>query len=103
VENRGTKALNITNKYMSDDELNGRPFYELWAEDTLQELKDVRRGYFIKTNKALFHARAGACIQIELSDACGISEQKALIEELVLRYKKSEAFETAMTVISTGV
>jgi len=103
VENRGTKALNITNKYMSDDELNGRPFYEMWAEDTLQELKDVRRGYFIKTNKALFHARAGACIQIELSDACGISEQKALIEELVLRYKKSEAFETAMTVLSTGV
>lgn len=96
VANYGTKAENISNKYMSDTAIDGIPFYERWGIDTLEEKSRFRKGMFIKTNQALFHARAGALISIDLVDSCGVYEEKALILELVLRYKKDAAFETSL-------
>ena len=66
--------------------------------DTLEEMSRVKRGLFIKTNRALFHARAGAWIEIDLSDVCGMRIERGQITSLVLRYKKDAAFETAVTV-----
>lgn len=96
VANYGTKAENITNKYMSDTAIDGIPFYERWGIDTLEEKSRFRKGMFIKTNQALFHARAGALISIDLVDSCGVYEEKAEILELVLRYRKDAAFETSL-------
>ena len=98
INQYGTRAENVTNKYMSDTETDGIPFYEKWAGDTLGEMSRVKRGLFIKTNRALFHARAGAWIEIDLSDICGMRIERGQITSLVLRYKKDAAFETAVTV-----
>ena len=98
INQYGTRAENVTNKYMSDTETDGIPFYEKWAGDTLEEMSRVKRGLFIKTNRALFHARAGAWIEIDLSDICGMRIERGQITSLVLRYKKDAAFETAVTV-----
>ena len=98
INQYGTKAENVNNKYMSDTITDGIPFYEKWAGDMLQELSRVRRGLFVKTNRALFHARAGAWMEIDLSEACGIRVEKGEITSLTLRYKKDAAFETTVTV-----
>ena len=98
INQYGTRAENVTNKYMSDTITDGIPFYEKWAGDMLQELSQVRRGLFVKTNRALFHARAGAWMEIDLSEACGIRVEKGEITSLTLRYKKDAAFETTVTV-----
>ncbi|MCR4940691.1 MAG: hypothetical protein K5930_11400 [Treponemataceae bacterium] len=98
INQYGTSSENITNKYMSDTETEGIPFYEKWAGDTLEEMSRMRRGLSVRTNRALFHARAGALMEIDLSDVCGIRVEKGEITSLVLRYRKDAAFETTVTV-----
>lgn len=98
INQYGTRAENVNNKYMSDTDTDGSPFYEKWAADTLEEMSRVKSGLFVKTNRPLFHARAGAWMEIDLSGVCGIRVEKGQITSLTLRYKKDAAFETTVTV-----
>jgi hypothetical protein len=96
----GIRVSNVTNKYFSDSLFEGIPFYERWGIDTLADLSKQKRGYFIKTNLPLFNAQAGAFVGIDLKDNCGVTEDKTVITEFMLKYKKCAAFVTSMWVSS---
>ena len=103
VLKNGTVAHNVSNKYLSESLLEGEPFYNVWANDELENgLK-----HFVSvegvTNTALFAARVGSKLAVNTdgilikqngkSYQCGRLEVK--LERLVLKYAKNRAFESA--------
>ena len=98
IRKRGLHPFYITNSFLSDSVLNGETQYQEFAHMILSEKKKLKHSYFIKTNKALVHARAGACMSIDLGSAgCG-KPFGAKITELTLRYRKENPFETTLWV-----
>jgi len=96
IQKRGLAVLNDTNRYLSDTEYNGTEQYKVYAEKLLERRKKLYRCYFVKTNKALVHARAGACMSIQLGADGNGTPIETEITELTLRYKKDAAFETIL-------
>ena len=89
----GTVAENITTPYFSETLRDGVPYYRIWIARRLVRLLRRRKGFFCKTNRALFHARVGAAVRVELAD--GLKSERAEIVRMELRYKKNEAFVTS--------
>jgi hypothetical protein len=90
----GTAALNVTGSYFSDYEIDGKPHYEDWTSQELEERTQHRREFTVKTHRALFHARVGAKAQIAMSN-----EQIAgKITAFHFRYRKEEAFVASFTI-----
>lgn len=86
----GTYALNVTTPYLSETLRDGVPYYAWWAQRMLTKLKRNRKGFFLKTNNGLFHARVGSAVKVALPD--GLESERAEIIEMELRYKAREAF-----------
>lgn len=90
VAREGTAAKNISTPYLSESLRDGTPYYRLYASSVLSRLKRPRKGFFLKTNRAVFHARVGACVRVEVGD--GLYSGRAEIVRMELRYKAREAF-----------
>ena len=88
----GTRALNVTGGYFSSDSVNGKAQYEDWAEKELAEQIREKKGFQVKTNRAVFHARVGAAVTVVDNGV----ETPALIRALRLRYRKREAFVASL-------
>jgi hypothetical protein len=84
----GTVALNITGSYFSDYEVDGRPQYEDWVVRELAERIQARREFTVKTHKAVFQARVGAKVHIELNR----EQLSGTINALSFMYKRNAAF-----------
>lgn len=91
IKKFGIRSINLTNHFLSDDDFNGKPIYKHFAETKLEELKQLKNSYFVKTNYALINARIGACLDLELNQ-----KQKTKIEEINFRYRRNAAFETCL-------
>jgi hypothetical protein len=98
TEQRGTCALNVTGSYFSADNVNGHTHYEDWTARELAERLRGRRELTVKTHKALFHARVGAGVRIELTG----ETLKGIINAFSLRYKRDAAFVAAFQIIEGG-
>lgn len=90
VAQRGTAAEHVTTPYLSDSMHGGKPYYLLFAEKLLAKLKHFRKGYFVTTNRPVFHARVGAAVRIQLGD--GLETGRARIVRMELRYHERKAF-----------
>jgi hypothetical protein len=86
----GTVAENITTPYLSESLRDGVPYYRTFAAGLLDKLSRARKGFFLKTNRGVFHARVGAAVSVNLPD--GLVCERAEIVEMELRYKAREAF-----------
>jgi hypothetical protein len=98
TEQRGTCALNVTGSYFSEDTINGHTHYEDWTMRELAERLQGRRELTIKTHRALFHARVGAGVRIELTG----ETLNGTINAFSLRYKRDAAFAAAFQIIEGG-
>jgi hypothetical protein len=96
VAREGTVARNITTPYLSESLRDGSPYYRHYAAFLLARLKRPRKGFFLKTNRAVFNARVGAPVRVALSD--GLASERAEIVQMELRYKAREAFVAAFFV-----
>jgi hypothetical protein len=90
ISNYGTAALNITGSYFSEYEINGSPHYEDWVSRELAERVQNKREFTIKTHRALFNARVGANLKLEMRN----EKLEGKIRELSFRYRKDKAFVT---------
>lgn len=90
----GQIAKNITSKFLSDDEIEGVPFYEQRANDLLRECVNKKSGWYVTTFLCLVGARVGAFMNIRLNENKAF--KKVRIDELTLRYKKDCAFSTEL-------
>lgn len=90
VDLNGTVAENITTPYLSESLRDGVPYYRAFAAGLLDKLACARKGFFLKTNRGVFHARVGAAVSVNLPD--GLVCERAEIVEMELRYKAREAF-----------
>jgi hypothetical protein len=94
----GTVALNVTGSYFSEYEIDGKHQYEDWVIRELAERIQNKREFTIKTHRALFHARVGAKVQIEIKS----EELSGTIKAFSFRYKKDSAFIAAFKIFETG-
>ena len=88
VNNFGTVALNVAGSYFSEYEINGRPQYEDWVIRELAERLQSRREFTVKTHRALFNARVGAKVKVEVKS----EKLEGVITAFSFRYKRDEAF-----------
>lgn len=100
IERHGLLVKNMTNKFLSDTKYNGEMQYKQWASNVLEDSKKLKEGFFVKTNMALIHARAGACMNINLEESNSSKGKKVLIEQMTLRYQRTSAFETTIWLIT---
>lgn len=98
IEKHGQIVKNVTSKYLSTDEIDGKAYCEVWAEKMLEECVKSKRGYYITTYIALIGARVGARMKIRLCENGCFKEVS--IDELTFRYKKDAAFSTEIWVKS---
>jgi hypothetical protein len=92
----GTVALNVTGSYFSEykvsdklsDTLQGKPQYEDWVIRELAERIQNKREFTVKTHRALFHARVGANVKLEMRN----EKLKGTIIAFSFRYKSDKAF-----------
>lgn len=99
IERNGLAVKNVTSKFLSETEVDGKPFAQVYAERLLERHKKRQTGYFVKTNRALVGARAGATIRINLREEK--SCETCRITRLTLRYKNDVAFESALWLMTT--
>ncbi|HNX60740.1 MAG TPA: hypothetical protein PKK43_16680, partial [Spirochaetota bacterium] len=90
VAANGTVAENITTPYLSETLRAGIPYYQIYAARLLSKHKRTRKGFFLKTNRGIFHARVGAPVRLNMAD--GLTSERAEIVQMELRYKQKEAF-----------
>lgn len=90
VAANGTVAENISTPYLSETLREGIPYYQIYATNLLAKLKRARKGFFLKTNRGIFHARVGAPVNVNMTD--GMTSERAEIVQMELRYKIREAF-----------
>lgn len=95
IKAHGTVSLDCTNRFLSSTPFGGKEQYRVFAERLLAERSVLRHSFFVKTNKALINARAGASMSIDPGSAGG-GTVGTHIEEVTLRYRKDAAFETAL-------
>jgi hypothetical protein len=88
VTKYGTVALNVTGSFFSEYEIDGVPQYEDWVIRELAERLQNRREFTVKTHRALFHARVGARIKIQIKN----EDIAGTINAFSFRYKKDKAF-----------
>lgn len=92
IKKHGQQVKNFSYKYLSNDEIDGVPFYELRANDLLEEYKKRHRSFYVTTYLCLCNVRAGACIGLNIEG----KERKVSVDEISFRYKKEEAFSTEL-------
>jgi hypothetical protein len=116
VDRFGTVALNVTGPYFSGYVINGIPQYEDWVMRELEERLQHRREFTVKTHKALFNARVGAKVKIQMrNEERGMrngeiknrNEERGMrndiftgiINAFSFRYRKDKAFVAAFRIM----
>jgi hypothetical protein len=94
VSQFGTRALNVSGSYFSDDAVNGRPQYEDWVCRELAERLVEKREFTVKTHRAVFHARVGAVVSIVTKTEV----MRGVINALAFHYRRGEAFSAAFRI-----
>ncbi len=94
VNTFGTAASNVTGSYFSEFEINDKPHYEDWVVRELAERLANKREITVKTHRALFNARVGAKVKLEIRN----EELEGIISALSLRYRKDRAFVAAFKI-----
>ena len=103
VAANGTLAVNVTNSYFSDyivpdslsDTMQGKRQYEDWVHRELADRIHRKKEITVKTHKALFHARVGAKIKINLRN----EEISGEINSFSLRYRRDRALITTLKIL----
>jgi hypothetical protein len=98
VATRGNSVLNVTGYYFSDYKIDGKPHYEDWAIRELTERLQPKKEFTVKTHRAIFHARVGAKVQIEMSK----EQLSGEITGFSLRYRKDKAFVATFKILEGG-
>jgi len=102
IERHGTKALNVSGSYFSDDPVYGTngvyPHYEDWVTRELTERIQRRREFVVKTHRAMFHARVGAKVRLVSRK----EEVGGVISAFSFRYKRDKAFVAAFRILEGG-
>ena len=94
----GTAALNVTGSYFSEDKVPDKlsdtlPHYEDWVIRELAERIQNKNEFTIKTHRALFHARVGARVKLEVNKEQREKEELlGTINSFSFRYTQDEAF-----------
>jgi len=95
----GTAALNVTGSYFSEFEINGEsgtlPHYEDWVMRELAERIQNKNEFTVKTHRALFNARVGAKVKIQVRNEKGEGrngELRGTINAFSFRYNREKAF-----------
>jgi hypothetical protein len=100
VETFGTAALNVTGSYFSEYEVvRGNMTlaqYEDWVVRELAERVQDRREFTVKTHRALFHARVGAKVKIQMKN----EELAGKINGFSFRYKRDKAFVSIFRILT---
>jgi hypothetical protein len=94
----GTAALNVTGSYFSEYEINGKPHYEDWVIRELEERRQNKREFTVKTHRGLFNSRVGVKVQI-------LTQRELLrgtINAFSFRYRKDEAFQSTFYITEGG-
>jgi len=106
VEAHGTVALHVSGVYFSDYIIGGQlgtlRHYEDWVVRELQERLQHRREFTVKTHRALFHARIGAKVQIQITnnrEQITKEEMEGVISAFHFRFRKNKAFVAAFKII----
>jgi len=98
VNQYGTVALNVSGSYFSEHEVQSGTItlmhYEDWVIRELAERLQNRREFTVKTHRALFNARVGARVKVEMRN----EELGGVINAFHLRYRKDEAFVAAFRI-----
>jgi hypothetical protein len=68
--------------------IGDRRQYEDWAVRELAERTRRKREYIVKTHRALFHARVGAKVSINVRN----EDTAGVINAFSFRYRKNKAF-----------
>jgi hypothetical protein len=95
VKKYGTVALNVTGSYFSEFEIDNVPHYKDWVARELAERLQNKREFTVKTHRALFNARVGAKVQIQMRNEKGEMRNEMLkgkINAFSFRYKRDKAF-----------
>jgi hypothetical protein len=95
VATYGTAALNVTGSYFSEYEIDGKMQYEDWVIRELAERLQNRKEFAVKTHRALFNARVGANVKLEVKS----EKLKGTINSFSFRYKHNEAFVAAFKIL----
>jgi len=92
VNQYGTVALNVSGNYFSEHEIHREnvtlTHYEDWVVRELAERLQNRREITVKTHRALFNARVGARVKVEMRN----EELEGVINAFHLLYRKNKAF-----------
>jgi hypothetical protein len=103
VEAYGTVALNVTGTYFSEYEIQRGNLtlaqYEDWVIRELEQCMQNRREFTVKTHRALFNARVGARVKIQIKN----EELAGTINAFSLRYRKDKAFVAAFKIRELGI
>ena len=86
--------MNVTGSYFSDYEIDGVPQYEDWVKCELTERIKNNREFTVKTHKAVFNARVGTKITINLRN----ENLTGSINALSFRYKRDRAFVSSFRI-----
>jgi hypothetical protein len=105
VELYGTAALNVTGSYFSDYPVQRGNItvaqYEDWVIRELEERLQNRREFTVKTHRALFNARVGAKVKIQMRNE-KLEMRNGIftgtISAFSLRYRKDKAFVAAFRI-----
>jgi len=89
----GTVAENLAGAYLSETLREGLPYYRYYANRLLAKLKRARKGFFLTTNRGVFHARVGAPVRVRLPE--GLVSERCEIVQMELRYKTRAAFSAS--------
>jgi hypothetical protein len=95
-------ALNVTGSYFSEYGIKRGSVtlaqYEDWVVRELEERLQSKREFTVKTHKALFNARVGARIKVEMRN----EELEGVIHAFSFRYKRNEAFVASFRIREEG-
>jgi hypothetical protein len=99
----GTVALNVTGSYFSEHPIQRGNIqithYEDWVIRELAERLQNRREFTVKTHRALFNARVGTKVKIEIRN----EELEGIINAFSFRYRKDKAFIAAFKIRERGI
>jgi hypothetical protein len=98
IKQYGTVALNVTGSYFSEYVFNGASHYIDWVIRELAERLQNRREFTVKTHKALFNARVGAKVKIQMKN----ENLFGVINAFAFRYKRDKAFVASFRILEIG-
>jgi len=95
IKKRGLRVKNTTGAYYSECEFAGIPHYEDWVKKELAERVKPVKEYTIKTHKAIFNAKIGADMEVDLEKG----KIRGVLVSYSLTYKAKKAFVATLKIL----